>query len=536
MKSKGDLLIVDDEAIIAQLLQINLRESGYHVLAATSGLEALNILKTQNIDVLITDVLMPGIDGIELIKRAKHLYPQLQTIVITAYHEIDFAVQALQLGAINYFSKPINYEEMELGVGQAIEKLRLIQEVRNRQQELELSNERLQKEIRERKIIEMASRQQEEEYHSLFEYLQDGIFIMLGYELLLVNPAFAQMMGHSVEEIVGKSFLNFVIAEDVPIIRQCLGDIREGKQAPGGYEIQVIHQTGHHVYVSLLVNRIQRQGKQAIIGTMKNITDRKKIEETKQKYLEQMLEAKVQAERTNRIKDQFIANMSHEIRTPMHGILGFIQLCIKQLALPQVDYIKLKNHLQRIKLSAERLSDLLNNLLDLSALNSGKISYEFKKYDLCCLIEECARGMKEILRENKLNLKIQPQEAVCLIDLDTNRINQVVKKLLQNAIQYTPPNKELKISIRKVPSLKKNSSTIEVSFIDQGVGIPAAELDSVFESFTQSSETDKGAGGIGLGLFLCKEIIEAHQGKIWAECNPQGGAIIRFQLPLTSSL
>ncbi|MCF6203515.1 MAG: ATP-binding protein [Methylococcaceae bacterium] len=283
-----------------------------------------------------------------------------------------------------------------------------------------------------------------------------------------------------------------------------------------------------------------------------DITDRKNFEvqlQQNQNNLQELVDeqtsdikyAKEMAEQANNSKSEFLANMSHELRTPMHGIISFTSLCLKQFkgsSLDEKKTVKLQKFLTNIETSSQRLLSLLNDLLDLSKLEAGKEDFNYEENDLTLLAQqihnECSASIKEKGIDFIVNQPIDPVFIVC----DKNKILQVLSNLITNAIKFSIQNKIIEIKIEKTSIIlgKRSSDTKKtqgalVSISDQGLGIPSNELSTIFDKFIQSSKTKNGSGGTGLGLSICQEIVSAHGGKIWAEHNPEGGALFKLFLP-----
>ena len=246
--------------------------------------------------------------------------------------------------------------------------------------------------------------------------------------------------------------------------------------------------------------------------------------------------AKETAVTANRAKSEFLANMSHELRTPMHAILSFAAMGIDKIDSAPKE--KLLRYFSRIHDSGNRLLNLLNDLLDLSKLEAGRMLIERGEHDLRSLVELSRAELGELLRNKSLDLEIAPYNLNTHAQFDHDKILQVVRNLLSNAIKFTPTGKKIRIlfSETTLPNMQQQSSqrpvpALSLTVSDEGIGIPDEELETVFDKFVQSSKTRSGAGGTGLGLAICKEIIKGHGGHIWAEHNSQGGADFSFAIP-----
>lgn len=242
------------------------------------------------------------------------------------------------------------------------------------------------------------------------------------------------------------------------------------------------------------------------------------------------------AEKANKAKSKFISNMSHELRTPMHGILSYSTFGISKIE--KVPHKKLLSYFKNINASGERLLYLINNLLDLAKLESGTYKLNKKEVDLTKLIKICMDEQQARLEEKNLNVDIQYLTEKTIASVDTELIIQVIVNLLSNAIKFSPENSSLYITVSNTPShshnIPTNNNQLYFSIKDTGMGIPVSELEDIFVSFNQSTRTETGAGGTGLGLAISKDIIEAHNGGIWAENNSDtSGATFTFAIPIS---
>ncbi|MBL8384918.1 MAG: PAS domain-containing protein [Burkholderiales bacterium] len=239
------------------------------------------------------------------------------------------------------------------------------------------------------------------------------------------------------------------------------------------------------------------------------------------------------AERANHAKSEFLANMSHELRTPMHAIISFAGFGVERV--DRVERDRLAHYFRNIQKSGARLLDLLNDLLDLSKLEAGKMTMSLAPVDLPELLAESIGEAEAFAQSRRVRIRLAPGGAAGRPRWDAKRLLQVLGNLLSNAIKFSPPEGEVVVAVRPLAFADTGTTAaagIEIRVRDQGIGIPENELEAVFDKFAQSSKTNNGAGGTGLGLAICREIVQAHGGTIRAENNSAGGACLVVHLPV----
>jgi PAS domain S-box-containing protein len=367
-----------------------------------------------------------------------------------------------------------------------------------------------------------------------------------------MNPSAADILGYSEIELIGKKQHNIIHhsypngdhypSEDCNIYRS----MKTGNIHHETGEV-FWHRDGHPIPVEYIAAPLKDEDGEITGGVISfsDITDRKEQEKELKKHrdnlqelvdaqIESLKEEKEKAEEANKTKSEFLSNMSHELRTPMHAIINYTKLGQDKLTnLPDKQKDKLEKYLANILQSGTRLLRLLNNLLDLSKIEAGKMIMFFEKSSLGVVVDNALIELDSLIQEKGLKINKVENTKSLDADFDKERVIQVVINLLSNAIKFTPNKSELSLIFDEVSSRSAGKAIKSISFAvqDSGDGLPEGELDDVFNKFIQSSQTKTGAGGTGLGLAICREIIEAHDGRIWAENSKDGGAIFKFVIP-----
>ncbi|MET0028026.1 MAG: ATP-binding protein [Candidatus Thiodiazotropha sp.] len=336
------------------------------------------------------------------------------------------------------------------------------------------------------------------------------------------NRVFEQTMGVTSEEISGKKVFELWPSEQAKIYHQKDLELMENPEVQE-YEFEIKNKDGEIRDVIYVKNVLydESENVSGILGAFVDITERKEIESV-------LIDAKRKAELATMAKSQFLANMSHEIRTPMNAIIGMTNLALKT----QLDD-KQRNYIEKAHQSAKGLLSILNDILDLSKIESGKLDIERVDFYLDD-VKENIRSIVSV-KSQETNIHFQMQFAPDVPDVlrgDPLRLNQVLINLCNNAIKFTPEGGE----VRATCELQEETETAVVlhcSVTDNGIGISEEQQKSLFQPFSQAdASTTRQFGGTGLGLAISKKLVELMGGKIWVESTQGVGSTFHFTAQL----
>ncbi|MCB1140982.1 MAG: response regulator [Leptospiraceae bacterium] len=525
-----DVLLIEDNMADALLLKSSLEEdllTEFSISHAKLLKEGLECLKNGEFGAVMLDLGLPDSLGMNSFDKIHEYYPDIPIIVFSGNENENQAIEAVRAGAQDYLVKSLNGFKMAA---------RTIRYAIERQQ--------IQKKLRE----------SESRYRLIAENTDDVIWMIdpESNNFTYVSPSVKKLRGYSPEEIMSKPFFDSLTPESAREVQQFL-ELRLPIARKEGnlvhrVEVDQPHRDGSIVKTEVTVTyTINNDDKLFIIGVSRNITERKKVEnelrESEEKYrllsieLEKRIEERTSKltetntalEKASRAKDEFLANMSHELRTPLNSILGLSESLLEQ-------YIgslneKQSKAIQIIRDSGNHLLALINDILDLTKIESGNEYLDISTFDVTSICEASITFIKQLAHKKNLVIRTFIDPNLGSIQADARRLKQMLVNLLNNAVKFTERGSvELKV-IRNT-----ESKTIQFSITDTGIGISENHLDKLFKPFIQlDSGLSREFEGTGLGLALVSRLAKMHGGSVSIESKPGKGSCFSFTIPLVEA-
>ena len=502
----GKIVVVDDEKIVTSAFKTLLKVEGFadaHFF--NSPKEALEFLKYNKPDLVISDFLMPEINGLEFLKEVKALYPEVSKILLTGYADKENAIKAInEIGLYRYIEKPWNNDDLIINIKNGIERSYLLSELRQKISELEVAKKELEKyshnleQIVEERTADL--KQSNAKLEGIVNYCADGIVIINEDGIIeQVNPACETLVGLVQDKLLMSSIDDFIFSKKTFISKE-LHKLDESELLLRDFYIKN-PLSNSEIPVEISFARInQEEDYKRFVGVIRDVTEQKK---------------------SDKLRDDFIATLTHDLRTPLLAAIQTLTFFLDG-ALGKLDE-KQKLLLSTMQKSNEDLLGLVNALLEVYKYDAEKLELAKTNFNIYSLTEQVYNELLPLAQKKNIEFKIEASTKNLVINADRSEIRRVICNLCGNAINYTQEGGKVSIII------KNEGKDLIFSVTDNGSGIPAEDIPNMFQRFSQGTSKRRSTG-TGLGLYLSRQIIESHGGKIWLESTLNKGSEFSFLL------
>jgi PAS domain S-box-containing protein len=513
---RAGILLVDDQPANLLALEVVLEELGQDLVRAGSGEEALRCLLDQDFAVILLDVQMDGLDGLETAKliRARERSRHTPIIFLTAHPSDESLVtEAYTLGAVDFLIKPIVPVAVRAKVSTFVELFAEKQRTRRQAEQLRL----------------------------LVQQTTDYAIFMLDPQgrVATWNAGAQRIKGYTAAEIIGQHFSRFYPQEAID--RGWPAEVLRRAEVAGRFEDEGwrLRKDGSRFWANVVVTALRDEAShlQGFSKVTRDLTERKRAEEALQRAHEE-LEAKVE-ERTKELtaanaqladaarrKDQFLSMLAHELRNPLAPVLNGLHI----LRLSEADQQAIEQARGMMERQIHHLTRLVDDLLDVSRITLGKVQVRRQRLDLAELVRTTAEDRRHLVERAGMSLVLEVPDAPVWIAGDPTRLAQVLSNLLDNAVKFR--NGGDSVTVRLTADTDRGEAVIQVQ--DRGVGIEPDLFPRLFDVFAQADDSlDRSRGGLGVGLSLVKGLVRLHGGEVEASSGGPGlGAAFTVRLPL----
>ena len=506
MESYDKIVLVDDEVMVTRTLSTLLKLEGLkNTVAFNDPLEALEYLKSNSCELIISDFIMPKMEGIEFLSQAKKLPLQEDTtqILLTGYADKENAIKAInEVGIFKYIEKPWNNDDLILNIKNAIERTNLKRALKDKIIQLKKANDELEEYSRNLEaLVQKRSKElyeSREKLNAIFTNCADGIVTFKkDYAINSLNQAACKLFGAQEKELLNKNFFELVINE-------------KNQKIENPFKIQkplfirdfslVNYQNNTKIPIEISLAKIEKETDILIVAVIRDVSYQKENE---------------------RLRDDFIATLTHDLRTPLLAAISGLEFILNG-TLGEINE-KQKELIFAMKKSNEDMLGLTNALLEVYKYEAGKIFLCKTRFCINKLIKECVKELEILFKQNNTEVKTNFDNEELMINADKNEIRRVILNLLGNAIKHGGENTKVEIISQKI------GKDAKISVKDNGTGLSEEDQKKLFKRFSQGT-SKKRSCSTGLGLYLSRRIIEAHNGTIWVESEIDKGSKFTFNL------
>lgn len=525
------VLIVEDDPPSRLITQTIVKLLFDIVYVGENGLEGYELFEKNKPDIVLSDVGMPFLDGLGMSKKIREINPNVPIILATAFDDKNLLLNAIELGIDHYIIKPINREKLI--------------EILNR-----IANDLL---------LQIEYKKQQEKFRQLYKAIEHSSGIVVIFEkdgkITYFNPKLAELTGYYPNQLKDENICTLFFGNNVTTF---FNSIEEYIEWRGELNLKNSLNKEIVVFASLAPIFTYNGNIDAFILVADDITEKKRIENQLKEYNEllenkvrertieleninkklieeieirkktekELIKAKDAAEEASRAKSLFLAKVTHELRTPMNGILGMTSVLLDTNLTE-----KQKRSLLIVKQSGETLLNIINDILDWSKIETGKLKLDKYKFNLYELIKNITELLESAAKNKGIELRLNLNDNLPNIVIgDGHRLQQVFINLISNAIKFTEKG-YVEVSAQKVET-GEDKIKVRFDIKDTGIGIPQEKMDRLFKSFSQIDDNlTRKYGGTGLGLFITKELVEMMGGSINCESTVGVGSVFYFIIP-----
>ena len=506
------VLFIDDEEGICNVMSITLEDAGYKVLTAQDGMSGIEICHKDSPQIVITDIRMPNMDGIEVLKKIKEAELEIEVIMVTGYGDMELAIRALRLDASDFITKPIHDEALFVALERAKERYSTRKELMDyttliEERWMDTAEELARTFNFQKNLIESS-------IDGIMGCDEDGI-------IRAYNKSMEQMLGYPREEVVGQMVLNqfFPRGEGEKFREYLYSEEYGGKHRLVFLEVLLLSRAGGKIPVQLSATVLFEEGEErGIVGIFRDLREIRRLEQQFEDQTRLLQQDKMIS------LGRLAASIVHEINNPLAGMLNYIRLMIKILnrgSMEQEHLEKFKRYLSLIDGETDRCSKIVSNLLAFSR----KSRLEFNEMDVNDLLKKCIMLSQHKLSLQNIQIKTDLGKKIPPVLGDFNQIQQCIINLIFNASDAMPEGGTLNIE----SSYDAKGRVVKILVGDTGCGISKDEITNIFDPFYTTKKEGK---GIGLGLSTAYGIVDRHKGTISVDSELGRGTVFTIKLPV----
>ncbi len=476
---KPKILVIDDEKVIRNGCREVLTQEGYEATLAENGKLGLNMIEKAHFDVILLDLMMPGLSGFDVLSHVKALHPDTSIIVITGYATIENSIEAMKKGAFDFIPKPFSPDQLRVVVSKAIEHTGALKDIANEKSRMRV----------------------------LINLLANGVMVAdAEKKVVLANPAFMKIMGFQGDDIIGRPITVLIKNEQLQQMIESALSMTEDVLTELTEELDIGEDGEDKKAVYVVKCRPFRDRVGRNLGTITVLSDITYLKDINQR------------------KSDFVSMVAHEIRSPMNSVMAQIKVIQDGLAGDVTQ--KQSEILGRASEKINGLVSLSSELLNMASREAGLIALERTECDMTEVLKDQVDFHQPKAHANGIQLKLDPLPDLPPVLANKQNMEEVLSNLIANAINYTPGEGKITVSARP----EKHHLCISVS--DTGLGIAKEELGRIFDRFYRvKNEKTRYIIGTGLGLPIVKSIVEAHDGMIRVESKPDHGSTFYVYIP-----